>query len=85
MPLGEYGGVKYNQGATGTEHWVTITGKYTEGSAIRYSAHDPATGRKFTFKLEGNVLRAGGDAHNKYVTTGQIRTFFQPASRRRAS
>jgi hypothetical protein len=82
-------GVDYKQGsaggANGTDHWVTITGKFTQGAAVRYSAHDPATGRKFTFKLESNVLRAGTDSIEPYVTTGEIRTFVQPASTRRAS
>lgn len=72
-------GVHYKAGSAGggngTDHWVTITGKYTEGGQIRYSAHDPATGEKFTFKVEGNNLRANDDALNNYVTTGEICAF----------
>ncbi|WP_257461469.1 C39 family peptidase [Archangium lipolyticum] len=62
-------------GANGTDHWVTITGKYTEGGQIRYAAHDPATGEKFSFSVEGNKLRANDDALNNYVTTGEFCAF----------
>jgi len=70
--LGDTGG-----GANGTDHWVTITGKYTQGGKTFYSAHDPANGQKFSFFVDGNVLRANlstGCSQN-YFSSGEIRTF----------
>ena len=70
-------GVDY-KGSSGVDHWVTLTGRYKNGSSIHYTAHDPATGKKFTFKKEGNKLRAGDDAHEEYVTTGDFCLFLPP-------
>ncbi|MFY0580491.1 glucosaminidase domain-containing protein [Cystobacter fuscus] len=74
-------GVDYKKGSggggNGTDHWVTITGKYSEGAHVFYTAHDPATGEKCSFKAEGNLLRASrstGALHD-YVTTGEFCLF----------
>ncbi|HEX8819629.1 MAG TPA: C39 family peptidase [Archangium sp.] len=84
-------GVHYKDGSKGgrwgTDHWVTITGKSLKGTSPVYSAHDPANGRKFHFTVDGTRLRTTtktGAASN-YVTTGELRTFFQPQPKSRAA
>lgn len=70
-------------GANGTDHWVTLTARSVKGTAISYTAHDPANGKAFTFTAAGTVLKTttATGAANNYVTTGELRTFYKPAGK----
>jgi predicted chitinase len=59
-----------NGGANGTDHWITLTGRGSEGGRPVYYANDPATGKQITLRQEGGRLVGG-----KYKTTGQLVTF----------
>jgi hypothetical protein len=84
-------GVDYRQGSGGgrwgTDHWVTITAKSSQGNVISYTAHDPANGKKFTFTAAGDRLKTttAAGAGNNYVTTGEMRTFYKPATKTAAN
>jgi hypothetical protein len=82
------------KGDASNDHWVTIIGKVIVGGAPIYTAHDPALGRKFSFRVDGVKLRAsyspkpcapGYDTKvPAYVTTGLLRTFYPPAPKKKA-
>jgi len=80
-------GVDYRQGSGGgrwgTDHWVTITARSTQGNIVSYTAHDPANGKRFTLTVAGNRLKTttAAGAGNNYVTTGELRTFYNPGTK----
>ncbi|WP_306819200.1 transglycosylase SLT domain-containing protein [Archangium lipolyticum] len=68
-------GVDYKAGGdskTGTDHWITITGRGKQNGKPVYYANDPATGKQITLSADGKQLKGGPKG---YKTTGELVTF----------
>jgi peptidoglycan hydrolase-like protein with peptidoglycan-binding domain len=58
-----------NGGANGTDHWIAVTGRGTQGGKPVYYANDPATGKEITLSSQGGRLTGGPSG---YKSTGEL-------------
>lgn len=74
-------GVSYKPGseggANGTDHWITVVEKKSEGGVTSYKAHDPGTGKETWLRASDGSLVGDGDktALGAYSSTGELVVF----------